>query len=547
MAAKYFYNYVNMVAAGKPISDEVAKALDRAPYYIEHFHHNTRYTDALIAFIENNLYLQKGGHNKFILETEQKFWIEMLGYEHEDGLPVITDLGLIIGAGSGKSTFMAGLSLAVMMVGSHTGNDVLVLANTKEQAQELFRVASEMVQDDQSPIYLFKQNDLIQPVINKIRYTPTNSLLSIKAMDNKSADGVNVRMAIFDEFHSYTENVIENIRKSSAPKRIDTGFTTVYISTNGQVRGAVFDSYYKRWEKILDGDIIDWSTFPMIYKMNDKSEVTEPELYERAMPFIKHISKPEIVYNNLLKTEGNPVAQSEMLAKSFNIPQSNYNALFTTATLSKCRAVLDADYSRNVVVGYDLSAVDDLSAIVVIAQAPGKIYRIYAHAFLPEQTFNQRANRESRLRYAQLIDEGSLTLLPGSEIDEEQVFDWLDNFLHNKNYYPLGVAGDAFYAKRFQKRAREEWGEDIVYKVRQNAIELSEPLKKIKAGIDGGRIELTNELLTWTFGNLRVRADANGNIFPNKDKSTDKIDPVSAATAGFWLFNKTEDVDDYTW
>lgn len=42
--------------------------------------------------------------------------------------------------------------------------------------------------------------DLIQPIQGKIRWTPTNSQIEIKAMDNKTADGVNVRMAILMNF-----------------------------------------------------------------------------------------------------------------------------------------------------------------------------------------------------------------------------------------------------------------------------------------------------------------------------------------------------------
>lgn len=547
MAAKYFYDYVNLISTGKPASIEVKQALDRVPYYINHYKHDTAYTDALIAFIENNLYTQKGDHKPLKLELEQKFWIEMLGYLNDKNLPVITDLGLILGAGSGKSTFMAALSLAVMMVDSHPGQDVLVLSNSKEQSQELFRTATEMVSDEQAPIYEFKKNDLIRPILNKIKYTPTNSLIQIKAMENKRADGVNVRMAIFDEFHSYTENVIENIRKSAAPKRINTGFTIVYISTNGQTRGATFDSYYSRWEKILSGEIVDWSTFPMIYKMDSKEEVTNPALYPKAMPFVNEISDPQIIYQNLLKTEGNPVAQAEMLAKSFNIPQSSYNALFTTKVLNQSRKPIDADFSKNVVVGYDLSAVDDLSTFVIIQRAPGDVYRIISRAFIPEQTFMNRSNKEQRLRYTAFIDSGMLELIPGSEISEKVVFDRLDELLKDNNFYPLGIAGDAFYARQFQKLARAEYGEDIVHKVRQNAITLSEPLKKLKAGLDGGRVELTNDLLKWTFSNLRVKQDANGNIFPNKEKSADKIDPVSASTAAFWLFNETDGQQNYIW
>ena len=76
-----------------------------------------------------------------------------------------------------------------------------------------------------------------------------------------------------------------------------------FKSSNGQVRDSVFDDYYKRWEKILAGDIEDWSTFPMIYKMDDVEEVTNPDLYEKAMPFVRNISDPQIIKDMLAKTQ----------------------------------------------------------------------------------------------------------------------------------------------------------------------------------------------------------------------------------------------------
>lgn len=154
----WYYEYLKLYRDGKPMSQWVIKALDRVPYYLSHYNYNERYPKRLISFMENSLYLQKGDTgSKIKLEVEQKFWIELLGFEYDDGRPVITDLGLIIGAGSGKSTFMAGLALAVMIVDSHRGQDVLVMSNSVNQSQNTFRTATDMVSDDRSPLYDFKK------------------------------------------------------------------------------------------------------------------------------------------------------------------------------------------------------------------------------------------------------------------------------------------------------------------------------------------------------------------------------------------------------
>ena len=547
---KWFYEYLKIVRDGKPISREVRKALDRVPYYIAHFNYNKEYVTKIIAFIENNLYEQKGSSENnphpIKLQIEQKFWIELLGFEHDDGLPVINDLGLILGAGSGKSTFMACLGIAVMMVGSHNGNDVLVLSNSVKQSQELFRTAQEMVSDERSNLYFFKQQDMIQPIINKIRWTPTNSQLEIKAMDNRTADGVNVRMAIFDEFHSYTVNVIENIRKSSSVKRKNTGFTTVYISTNGQTRESVFDSYYNRWEKILDGELDDWATFPMIYKMDDINETLNKDLYPKAMPFINEISNPNIVYENFKRTNGNPTAQSEFLAKSFNIPQSQFNALFTTEQLRNASEPQDVEFTNNVAVGFDLSAVDDLSSIVLMYKNDDKL-KIVNHNFIPSETFNERTSRAQRQTYAKFISEGSLELIEGSEIKGIQVYEWLDRYIVEHHLNPIGFIGDAFYSQEFRTRIKEDYGDDMLLTLRQTVTNLSPPLKELKARLQGGNIELTSDLLVWAFNNLRVRVDANGNIFPNKEKSKDKIDPVVASIEALHLWNDKAEEFAYSW
>lgn len=547
---QWYYEYLKLIRDGKPVSLEVKQALDRIPEYLNRFDYNPAYPNAIIKFIESFIYLQKGDmdeNSPMKLEIEQKFWIELFGFVYPNtDQQVINDIGLILGAGSGKSTFMAALSLAVMIVGSYKGNDVIVLSNSVKQSHETFRTASEMTKDERSILYDLKKKDLLAPILGKIKYTPTNSQIEIRAMDNNTLDGTNVRLAIFDEFHSYHVNVIENVRKSSAPKRKKTGFTTVYISTNGQVRDAVFDEYYRRWEKILSGEIEDWTTFPMIYKMDDIEEVTRPELYEKSMPFVNSISDPRIIKSLLDKTQGNPVAQAEILAKSFNIPQSSFNALFTTEELEGTLEKIDIEWGNEVTIGSDFSAVDDLTAIAIMWRN-GQALRTKNFAFLPENTFQNKTTKEQRQYYAKFINEGSLTLTKGAEINQDEVYNWLDEYIQTNGLSVLGFAGDAYFSKTYQRNIARDYGDGYYTKVKQHPMSLSGPLKVVKARIAGHEFQSDDELLLWSLNNLRVKIDANNNIYPNKQKAVDKIDPVLATIQAYIVWEQQDENTGLMW
>ena len=308
----------------------------------------------------------------------------------------------------------------------------------------------------------------------------------------------------------------------------------------------MFDSYYNRWEDILHGKVEDWSTFPIIYKLDDVSEALDVTTYPKAMPFINEISDPHIVKNILLKAKGNPVAQAEILAKSFNIPQSEFNSLFTTNELKEANTLkIDDNDVKDVYIGFDLSSVNDLSTISIVKHTNDNNWTAITHSFLPADTFNNRCSVEQRQRYQVFIDHGWLELIQGGLIDEQYVYNWLVDYLNSHNLNPLGFAGDAYYSKNFKRYLADYYGESMVYTVRQNVAQLSDPLKKTKSLIQSGRYWIKDKLLLWSLSNLRVKVDANGNVYPNKAKAVDKIDPVLATIQAYWLYNKLTETE--TW
>lgn len=546
-----YYDYLRLVRDGKPINHLISLMLDRVPAYLNNFDYRPDLPNKMIQFIEGAMYTQKGANtDNFKLQLEQKFLLHMVFGFYKPGTKkrVIKELPLIIGAGSGKSTFTAGIALARMIIGSERGADILVLANTKEQAQETFGTASAIVRDDRSSVMsMLYKKQMLQPIINKIKYNPTNSSISIKALDDKSADGVNVAVTIFDEIHAYNSKdgaVIANIKKSASTKRPDD-FLQIFISTNGVVRGETFDKLYKRWVSVLNGEIDDFSTFPMIFKLDDISEVTDPDTYEKALPFIKTIGDPLEVYNMVLQAKGDPTAQAQIISKTFNIPQNAFNALFTTKELNEASKELPVTLESNrVLVGIDMGETDDLTSasfVTRVIDADGSYkYHVRALSFIPRNTFETHTNKEL---YRSFEQKGELVVLDGAIIDHQAVYNAIDDYLHDNNLEVLYFGYDNWNIRQLLDLINTNYGDYYTHRVAQNARELSGPLKMLKSEIKAGNVWIEGDLLKWSLNNLRVKVDANGNIFPNKQKSADKIDSVVASLDALWLLNNIEDIN----
>lgn len=441
---------------------------------------------------------------------------------------------------------MAALSLALMMVGSNNGNDILVFANTKEQAKELFTAAVSMIRDEKSALNKLKANKLLKPLRNDILWEPTTSKLSVRSMDNDTVDGTNLRAAIFDEFHSFRIDAIQNVRKSSLPKRIkSTGFVSVYISTNGTTRDSVFDLYYDRFERILHGEQEDWTSFPLIYKLDDISEARNPDMFEKAVPFIRDISDPSILTQQLNAAKGNPAAQAEILAKSFNLPQQEYNAYFTADNIKKAYDLMLEPDDNEVYVGFDMASVNDLSSLAFV-QKSGIGFTVKTHSFIPKDTFDN-APRDKKAIYTRFAENNELTIVDTPTIDQDFVFDYMVEYIYSNNLVPAGFASDAYYSRQLRNNIKREFGDEMMHTVRANVKQTSEPAKNIKALVDSGNASINEELMAWALGNIRVKIDGAGNVYWNKAKAVDKIDPTWALLNAYWLIVNEDDKEWQGW
>jgi phage terminase large subunit-like protein len=173
--------------------------------------------------------------------------------------------------------------------------------------------------------------------------------------------------------------------------------------------------------------------------------------------------------------------------------------------------------------GLDLASTSDLAALVLVfPQDVG--YKVLPFFWVPEETVNRRSEKE-RIPYDLWVRQGLIKATEGAVIDYEVIRRDI-NQLADK-YAIQEIDFDPWNATHLRQDLERDGF--ICPEIRQGFQTLSAPTKELE------RLVLANELqhgnnpvLRWNASNVTIKTDPAGNIKPDKETSTDKIDGIVA-------------------
>jgi phage terminase large subunit-like protein len=129
------------------------------------------------------------------------------------------------------------------------------------------------------------------------------------------------------------------------------------------------------------------------------------------------------------------------------------------------------------------------------------------------------------VKYLDWARRGFITLTPGNETDYGAIREQIA--ADRKRFKILSIGADPWNLADLRQQA-DPLG-DVIYEFGQTVKNYTGPCKKLEVMVLDGKIRHGGHpVLRWAVSNVRVKVDANGNIFPNKEKSKDKIDPACA-------------------
>lgn len=513
-----------------------------------------------IDFIQECVKLAKGSSARaagsaFILETWQKAIVaNLFGWKRPDGTRRYRECLIYVGKKNGKTALVAAILLLVLTTDKEYGAELYSAAASRDQAALLFMHAAGMVRLDEQlssrlTVYGAKGGSQQRVIVNEMMMSSYKCL----AADADTADGCNPHFVAVDEVHRHRDAEMMQVLQKSTGSRAQP--LVIYTTTADYNRPSACNELLKRAKAVRknkgDKESIgyDPSFLPVIYEASKNDDWSLESTWRKANPNLGVTQGVDFLASECRKAMENPSELNNFLRLNLNIVTDAAEAWLDGVKWDKCSGLLEGESpeqwrertltelkGESCFVGMDLSSKIDITAIVQIFKPEdvrGK-WRIIPHFWVPADTATEKEKRD-RVPYSAWARVGFVTMTDGNEIDSQALRAAVNRI--NDDYPITEVGYDDWNATELSRQLREEdgFGERMV-PVRQGTRTLSDPMKEFEAMVMSGRIEHGgNPVMKWMIGNLCVKRDENGNVQPNKKKSTDKIDGPVACFSGMAL------------
>ena len=394
-----------------------------------------------------------------------------------------------------------------------------------------------------------------------IRHPKSDSILrALSKDDGKTGDGLNPQCGLIDEYHAHpTDEILEVINTGMVARRQPLLFIITTAGTN--FGGPCYRVEYPLVEKILDPsldfDVADY--FCMVNELDRDQEgnliddVKDDECWVKANPIAA--TYPEGLANirsKLASALESPEKMESFLTKNMNLWVNQSAMSYMDMAKWKERGSITEIpvdlYGRPAYVGIDLSKRIDLTAagIIIPIDVDGTVqYVTRAHGFIPEDTVAVH-EKTDKVPYRAWAKAGYLTITPGDVVDYRFIESWIHETTDDLGVNVKELCYDPYNATHF---AQDFDAQGITtVEVRQGMRTLSEPTKAFREEAYRGNIlHEPNPLLDWAISNAVTKRDHNENIILDKEKSTNRIDPIAAVINAFSRARVTaeEDMSDY--
>lgn len=451
---------------------------------------------------------------------------------------LIREYFLLIAKKNTKSTVAAGIMLTALIIGEREDEEHLILAPTKEVADNAFKPAAGMIRADLELTDLFH----VQGHIRTITHRENKSSLKIVAADIDTASGKKAGRIMVDElwvFGSKEKAVAMFMEATGGQISRDDGWI-IWLSTQSDKPPAgVFKEKLDYFRDVRDGKIIDKKSLPVIYefpkKLLDDKKYLDPDFYHIANPNIGRSVSAEWITDQLKKYTGkNDGSYQQFIAKHLNIeigmnlrndrwPGADYwlkaaQPWALDQIIEMCE-VID--------VGIDGGGLDDLLGLYIIGRVKDSRQKVgWGYAWAHPSVIERRKEIAPALR--DFADAGELTLVEqvGEDIDQMtdivcQIHD--AGLLDKIGCDPIGI-GDLL-----DKLEEAGIPADKLVAVGQG-YKLGGAIKTCERWLasPGEYTPANQSLMTWCVGNARVEQRANSILITKQASGSAKIDPLMA-------------------
>lgn len=506
---------------------DLDRALDEGRYF------DKKAAMRAIHFIEK-LKHTKGewAGQRFRLEPWQQFVLwNIFGWKNADGTRRFRYAYIEIARKNGKTALSAGIGLYMLFADGESRPEVYSAATVKDQAKICFSDAVEIVKATDLKNYL-------TPYRNSIVYELKGGTMKPLSSDYGTHDGLNPSCGIIDEFHAHKDSGMFDVIKSAfGARRQPLKFV---ITTAGFNKSGACYAYRENVIKVLRGVNEDDSLFGIIYTLDDKSEWDDPKMWIKANPNLGVSLSADYLADQVKDAKNRPEAVRNVMTKNVDLWVDAERTWILDDAWQKCIGTTAPADLKGCACwgGLDLSNVSDITAYVLLFHENDR-FQLLPHFWIPEEKMREKIRKEN-INYDKWVAEGYVTVTPGNVIDYD--FVKADILRIVADYDLRTSAYDRWNSSQTIIDLQNEGMECNPFG--QGYGSMSAPTKEFEKLVLTGKIEhFGNPVLRWMLASTLVKTDPAGNIKPDKEKSTQKIDGIVAAimALGEWMTAQAND------
>ena len=508
--------------------------------YIEN-HPDVKYkpekVEHVITFIESQFRQTKGQLKPIKLQPTQKWWLEIIfGYYDSNDNILINEIFINIIRGAGKSTLMAAVVIAWMLLSENYGGEGQVLAYDNRQADEVYgqvlrqlEAGGDVIQFLSKPevVKIGKKAIKVPEQLHKTRdgilFRYNNNSFHKQTNDESQVQGGNTVLNIFDEVHTYKKQIVKQVNMGS---RKQPSWRSIYITSGGITRGGQYDDLIAQFTS--DDDFHDLHTFSFIYKLDDAGEVNDESNWPKAAPMIGVLPTWDKVRREYNEAKGNPALQIRFLAYDMGL-QTQDVAVYYLQPDEVAPTKYDMSIWQNAeaYLGIDVSYSGDWSSVAFLTFIDGKWY---VHTENVTTRSSIETSPDDIKEKVRTFEGKGLTVIDADRIKARDIYDVASNFLDKYSIKVIKIGYDRYNYDELSD-LMEVYVPDPdnarQVPIRQGYY-LSESTNLMKQLLQEKRLIHNQKPLEWAFLNLTVKTGISGDIMIGKPSYYQKIDPVAA-------------------
>ena len=488
-------------------------------------HYDKAKADFAVGFIEC-LCHTKGrwaGKPFKLLPWQEQIVRDIFGTLKADGNRQFTTAYIEIPKKNGKSELAAAIALYMLFADGEASPEVYGAAADRQQAAIVFDVAHQMVNMTAA---LAKRSKILT-ANKRIVSGFNNGFYQVLSAEVTSKHGLNVSGLVLDEVHAQPNRKLYDVlTKGSGDAREQPLY--FLITTAGNDTNSICYELHQKALDIIEGRKVDPTFYPVIYGAPESADWTSPAVWKEANPSLGDTITMEKVQAACESAKQNPAEENSFRQLRLNqwvkqavrwMPMDKWDA---------CDFTVNEDELAGRVCygGLDLSSTTDITAFVLVFPPLDEEdkYNILPYFWIPEENVDLRVRRD-HVPYDLWEKQGNLLTTEGNVVH----YGYIEKFIEklNERFNIREIAYDRWGAVQMVQNL-EGMGFTVV-PFGQGFKDMNPPTKELmKLTLEKRIAHGGHPVLRWMMDNIFIKTDPAGNIKPDKEKSTEKIDGVVA-------------------